>query len=345
MTVRPNERAVSSAVEAGVGFLLATRAADGWWTDFCLAPGVSDEWVTAYVGCMLAPLPDVEVLRAAALGWNLLWSRAQRPDGSWGFNRRTPGDADSTGWALTLAAALGASNTAPARAGAAFVNSSLCADGGVATYGREEPIRSFIGARPEQSLSGWCGSHVCVTAAVAGLSEFRQACAGYLRATRQIDGSWLAYWWRDREYATALAAEALAVGRCDADLVADAAAWGVERISSRGYAPTADQPQGSPFATAWCLRLATLGEGTPAARDAVTAACNWLLAQQQANGSWKPSARLLVPRTDDYHPETAREWKYGGLTEGSLVFDVNSVFTTATVIRNLDKACGYVAHR
>src|SRR5205085_779729 len=62
---------------------------------------------------------------------------------------------------------------------------------------------------PDGSYAGWCAtSHACVTAAAAsvGYEPGRE----FLRSAQHADGSWRSYWWDDDEYATALAAEALA---------------------------------------------------------------------------------------------------------------------------------------
>jgi len=54
--------------------------------------------------------------------------------------------------------------------------------------------------------------HICVTATVAGLSEFRPALTDYLLDAQQDDGSWAGYCWFEPAYATALAAKALRAG-------------------------------------------------------------------------------------------------------------------------------------
>ncbi len=99
----------------GVDFLLAAQETQGWWTDFNLAAGPSDEWVTGYVGAMLVNIGDVRAYEAAVTAWRLLNTRRHRVDGKWGYNRLPPGDADSTGWALQLARSLGQLEVARAR--------------------------------------------------------------------------------------------------------------------------------------------------------------------------------------------------------------------------------------
>lgn len=231
-----------STIKSAVTFLLAARDSKGWWIDFHLAAGLSDEWVTGYVGTMLATIPDNRIPEAVSTAWNLLDSRRYRTDGKWGYNRFPPGDADSTGWALQLAYAIGKGNSERAMR----VMQSLAAhkrpDGGICTYESEESIRAFIHASPKVALEGWCGSHTCVSAAIAALPEYNFQLQDYLRSTQLLDGSWQAYWWHDPEYATALAAEAIAAKNPDSDCITKAVLWAMRRLESQGFVATNDSP-------------------------------------------------------------------------------------------------------
>jgi hypothetical protein len=161
-----------------------------------------------------------------------------------------------------------------------------------------------------------------------------------LHTTQAPDGGWPAYWWQDPEYATALAAEALAGIEPDTGRVARAVAWGINRLSPQGYVATGDHPGGSPFATAWCLRLLLLGRADGAVREAIAAVTDWLVRQQLPDGSWMSSARLRVPYPDDLDPNQFDRWVYHGAVQGSLVFDRQRAFTTATVLHALYRSPG-----
>ncbi|QLE40178.1 hypothetical protein FD723_06735 [Nostoc sp. C052] len=332
---------VTQSLQAAITFLLTSRDSQGWWTDFHLGAGLSDEWVTGYVGTTLASdsaiAVDPQALDAAQTAWTLLQARRHRITGLWGFNRFPPGDADSTGWVLQLAHALGEPQSERVQQALQSLREHWRSNGGVSTYGSAEAIRSFIYAAPEQSMEGWCGSHICVSAALAALPEVRDQLLDYLHSTQNSEGSWSAYWWHDLEYSTALAAEALAVSDDSSEAIANAVQWALQRLSPTGFIATNDHPLGSPFATAWGLRLLLLGkpEQTEAA---IAAVIRWLLTQQQLDGSWESSARLRVPFPDDLDPNQFDRWVYHDKIEGSLNFDQHHVFTTATVLQALFKA-------
>lgn len=333
MTVAP-----ALALAAGLDFLRRS-ARQGRWSAFHLYPGVSDEWVTAYVAATLAEsgAPGAAEFVAAAQGG---LSSRQRGDGRFGFNERAIGDADSTLWTLRLAAAGGAG--APARTGinrdaaVAAVETHVRAGGGVATYAADEPIRTVIEAPPEKPMSGWCAAHPCVTAVAASVAETAGPAAEYLMAGQRADGSWPAYWWADPEYSVAHAAEALrAAGSPSARRAANrAAAWSVARLRGDGAVRTPDYPDGSPFATALALRAALAGD----LHDAVVAAATeWLCRQIRLDGSWRPSAVLRVPHPYDTAPDRpgGTTWVPGGRKEGAVVIDRTATFTTATVVSAL----------
>jgi hypothetical protein len=211
---------------------------------------------------------------------------------------------------------------------------------GIATYASDGPIRRFINLPPDRSLRGWCGSHPCVTAAVGALLDFYPQVRPYLRAVQGDDGSWRSYWWCEDEYATCLGAEALARSdeAEDAPRVERAVGWAGEHVNHAGFVATDKHPEGSPFATAWCLRTLLLAHDPVAVREPVQAVTAWLVGQQRPDGCWTPSARLRVPQPDDEHPDRYQGWVYGGRIQGSVVFDQRAIFTTATVLKALQMA-------
>jgi squalene cyclase len=288
---------------------------------------------------MVASVPEARCRQIALKAWGLLRKR-QRLDGRWGFNIRTIGDGDSTAWGLSLAYALGCEAREGLDSARTVLGEHVRENGGVSTYATDGPIRRLIEAPEEMSFRGWCGAHTCVTAAVACLPEYTSETHEYLRRVQRSDGSWGAYWWSDREYSTALATEALfrSGQAADASLIRHSAEWAAGNIGKYGCVRTTDHPAGSPFATACDLRTLLLAQELPEARKAAQVATTWLFLRQFSDGSWHSSARLRVPWPDDDQPDDYTEWVYGGRKEGSLIFDQNRTFTTATVLAALHRA-------
>ncbi|MEQ9481978.1 hypothetical protein [Coleofasciculus sp. F4-SAH-05] len=353
---------INRTIERAIRFLLLFQHDDGWWADFQLAPGPSNIWVTAYIGWVLAGQDHPQARDAAALAWH--WLSAQQSPG-WGYNPLTPQDADSTLWALQLAAAVGARGRGDGgtrgwgdsseaggekviplnptwyqtrvEQGYRFLQQHRQPGGGVATYAQDQEIRAFIGASPSVSFQGWCQPHVCVTAAAAGIDELTADACEFLRANQSADGCWHSYWWCEDEYATSLAVLGLQKQDHpeDRERIDRAVQWGLTRITAQGWVPSTLYRYGSPFATAWVISLLSTRKQLQVVRDAMERAWQWLKGQQKPNGSWLGSACLRVPPPDWRNPETYNRWKLGRKIEGGISLDQNSLFTTATAIAAL----------
>ena len=319
----PATRSVAQALERAIAFLVDQQAHTGRWSDFLLPAGPSDEWVTAFVGACLLETPAKEARLAAERAWQALISR-QRDEAGWGYNRLTPADADSTAWALRLAAQLNIAQAERVDAARHFLADHQVVGGGITTYANADPIRRYTRLPEDASLAGWRSAHTCVTAAAA--PEVGKAAARYLARQQAATGDWQGYWWWDDEYTTALAADTLASRR------ATALAWAQTRVDSSGAVQSTDG-QLSPWATAWCVRILCLGT-TPETRAACTLAMRWLVGSQQRDGSWRASARLRVPMPGQVDA-------VGGPGVINAV-DQHRVFTTAAVAAALSLGGGHV---
>lgn len=325
------------AADRAVSFLLDARCGAGWWRDFEVQ-GPSNLWVTGYVGAALARTSHPAAREAAARAWDLL-ADAQ-PEGRWSYHRGQPPDSDSVTWALRLAQELGLSRQPPAQRGYQILRLHVRPDDGLATYAMAVAGPVFEQVSFVQSWTGWLMSHPCVTAAAAALDDLgeRPRLLSYLCRQQSADGGWPAYWWSDREYTAALACEALAVAGQAPDRVAAAARWAAGRVGPDGAVRTAIDPDGSPFATALAARALAWARRTGLPRDAVAArqrALTWLVRCQQDDGRWHRTARLRVVPPGVTDPDRYPGWGMDGRGRrsiGTIVVDMEGVFTTATVL-------------
>jgi squalene-hopene/tetraprenyl-beta-curcumene cyclase len=328
--------AIHDSVSRAVEFLLRSQDDDGWWHDFDIARD-SDAWVTGYVASALASTNRTAATRAAIDGWCALRRRTWL-GGGWGYNAGVPLDADSTTWALRAAQELKIRCSVRVRRARRFLETHRKGDGGIATYRDRSAIQQFTGL--DVSFRGWCASHVCVTAAVAGLVDLadRELTLDYLRTHQRADGSWPSYWWADPAVATALAVDALSMtGRNDdRERTRHAAKWATSRIRDDGCVAPHTASAGSPFVTALVVSTAMRSDDPAAVTPAVRAR-NWLQRTQRADGSWTASACLRVPPPDIDDPHELETWGTGGVGEASIgnVVSDGGVHTTATVLRAL----------
>jgi squalene-hopene/tetraprenyl-beta-curcumene cyclase len=332
--------ALDRALNAATGGLLAAQDRRGCWMDFPQVGEGSDEWITGYVGTAIAGLGTAEAIAAAARGWKALASRP-RWSGGWGFMPSYPADADSTICALRLAQTLPAERSLRAWRARVFLRRHQGADGGISTY--RWPAQMVWSTGLRETFAGWCSAHVCVSANATHLTRLpgRRRLLDFLRSRQLADGAWRSYWWYDeREYATALAAEALALSfePADVDAVRRAVAWARDAARSSPVVTTVAAPCGSAFATALRLRVLLLGAPDPHLRALQDAATDWLLSTQREDGRWAGSAWLRFPPTDVVDTTTIADWRIGEMVRAGVMSDGHGLFTTATVLTALQAA-------
>lgn len=185
-----------NAQKAAIRYLTNFWNKNGAFLDFNIeGPGISDEWVTAYVGrCLLsgkeqAPSDTIQVLKEAVLFLN----KKIRQDGGWGFNGRCGTDCDSTANAILFLEEMG---EPVSEHSFDCLRKFQREDGGFSTY--------LIGTK-----KSWEISHLDVTAlALSALAREKNAGRGraagqaedYLK--RQLTAELLpsAYWWNSIYY-------------------------------------------------------------------------------------------------------------------------------------------------
>lgn len=310
-------RTPEQARAAGVEFLLGRQGDDGLWSDFHLAPGLADEWITGYVGDRLAGVPGTEA--ALDRAWaGLVNRRAERGGRGWGYNVHVPQDADSTVWVLRLAQHLGNDDDHSAVDARASLVAFQHSDRMLGTYGPTADIARFIGADPAGDFRGWTAGHACVTAAAAGVRGLVDA--QVLLAAQRPDGRWRSYWWGSDSFATALAVEALTDLPEAREAIARAGRWATVALESSGLT---------------AFEIANLAAVTAAADVGDGDAVRTLTFTMLPDGSWAAGALLRVPHPQDTDPDAVIDWTPGGRIEGAVVEDMRRVFTTATVVHAL----------
>jgi len=298
---------IGGAAARTAEFLLARQDPGGSWRDFLLPAGLSDSWVTAYTAQALLGDGDEAAPRAAAdRAWRFLQEHGL-PEGGWSYNPGVPGDADSSLWALRLADGLAQTESPAAQRGFAFLARHVRPDGGLATYADANAIRGYVGLPAFFSFDGWTQSHVCVSAAGAHLAPHADALVRYLLERQADDGSWPAYFWFDREYATSEAVRALAKRDAAAHrpVIARATEWLIGRVAMLIAAPGAVRPA---FALACATHALAEASDHPEAWHAARAGAAALAAWQRDTGGWGPTARLRVPPPHAIVPPEGARW-------------------------------------
>ncbi len=291
---------LTESITAGCTYLLRLQRVSGNWEEYELPTGRSDAWVTAYVGLALARVALRRGFEPAysAAARAAKWLSSHRPyPAGWGYNAVTGPDADSTGYALALLRAAGQTTLSNDED---WLLTRWQPEGGFATF---------------DGPGGWGKAHPDVTpVAFAALSRTtREHLGPWLRqalfASRDIDGTWPAYWWRTRHYSTYL-------NSCLARAV------GPHFLPSAPVVTLQDNRAiHSVFDLVFVTANAALHDsGNGKSRELA----DILIAQQSGSGFWPGGANLRVTRHDTPDPWNA--------PEGECYVDFDHLITTASAV-------------
>lgn len=297
----------NSVMEKAADYLLNYIEEHGRWEDFYIArPGVSDQWVTAYVGnCLLETARQEHSRHQAALhqAAEFLIS-AKKPDGGWGYNINCRSDCDSTAHALWFLAKMAYPIE---KKSIECICRFFKPDGGFATY-------------LNRSSGSWNDSHIDVTLMAASLLRdvFIENPPAYRQLQAYVKG-WFqkydlppAFWW-DSRYYTALSG----VYFCQR--------YGLAYPRDNILAACVDsRPAEQAFDMALCLELMAV-LGAPAQKQMIL--YDKLISMQKPDGSFPGGKILRVTKPDCHNP-----WRQNDHT---IAEDIHSLFTTAAVLRAL----------
>jgi hypothetical protein len=307
------------AIAFGVEYLLQTQRQSGLWREFPVPSGISDNWVTGFIGTHLVESGDARGRAAAEEALDRLLTR-QRDDGGWAYNEDHPTDSDSTAWVLRLMRSLGRLEDPAAACAIAFIERHRQSSGGIVSFRERQPVADVAKLTDISSLAGWMAVHDCVTGGAAPFAG--PETADYLLRSED-NGAWHAYWWVHDAFASALAVEALAESEHGSE-----PEWRA-RVKARAQgwidaALASDMPEY--FDLAFAMRALVGADPGTAMSARVRLGVARLLADQAEDGSWRPSARMQVP----YHAGMI-----GDLTVETVAYDRQAGFTTAAAVATL----------
>ena len=329
---------LNDVIERARRFLEKSQWPGGFWIDFELAVGMSSQWVTAYVAHSLAQAGGSPQALTQARDWLI---RTQFDDGGWGFNRHVPPDADSIANVLLFFSGFDRETLEKTSLEkiADFLNTfRSISDGGFKTYRSRPPRPGEEQAEFLYEESGWCISHLSVTALAAealirvsktNYKAIIQAAADFMRAQQSGQGYWNCYWWHGPLYCTYRATRTLSMLGDQAPLQR-AAKWLADTCQPDGGWGDNLGGNSAPFFTALAASTLMLITGNPNVQQLIQRGVSWLLDTQRTDGSWESVPMLLTPI-----PQVRVPWEETDPSCFAAVPDQNRLFTTATVLSAL----------
>lgn len=362
------------SIDLAIDYLETSQWPGGFWIDFELYVGMSNQWVTAYVAHCLARARRTSPAITKAIAY---LQRTELEAGGWGYHREVPPDGDSTANVVYLLARYHRKALERAeilRCAAILLSFQSVENGGFVTY-RSRPA-AHDGSQPAFMYqgSGWTIAHLSVTglAVVALLatdrkafrSQIEQGCK-FIRKMQTSAGYWEDHWWQDRIYGTYWAARALTTNASSASenipLAGDsqvnisgdherarlAQRWLLQAIETDGGWGNGKGGTSSAFYTGLAISTLLLPAGIVCsplsaterahANTAVYQGLQWLVEAQLPDGSWPSVPMLLTPV-----PEVLVPWESDHPSSHQAVADQNRLFTTATVVATLARALDWL---
>jgi hypothetical protein len=351
---------LADAIQRGTAFLYMSQEKNsGAWLDFGTSAGEAVDWITGYVGSMLAStnlLPD-EVQDTAA---NFL-RRTEAAQGGWGYGYRAVrhedgtlaswcSDADSTSWCVRFLGTLPSHRQYLDGSIQFLLSFQDALTGGFTTYRPcdAETVLSLMKLDIQEDFSGWSSPHPCVTATTLATlqqigfsltSDVMHRAMGYMNSIQQDDGSWYAYWWKDAFYTTSHYLSVLsAATESYQSEIERACHWLLSaQNEAGGWGQAPNQP------TPWHTALALLGLCPFRALltdipNAIGRGVEYLMRQQLEDGSWLGTAVMVLPHLHEKYPWTIEKWPRSIWGNGTARNDHRRNFTTSTVLKALIEA-------
>jgi hypothetical protein len=288
----------NSTFEKGLSFLLSAQQQSGFWRDFQIFKGFSDQWTTAYIANLLTELPQSEdVKKAINKAWGAL-KRTFRPEKGWGYNYYTPVDGDSTSWALLLASKVDKSFFEEHKD---VINRFIIPGKGITTYVDKKEIMEYINLKEGDSFLGWNSAHNCITGVTNQIPGIDFSFI--LNSRMKEGGCWKGYWWEHDVYATYQCLKSLGTVNLESTLDS-------EEITSNFYLSLS-------------IELISNIQG-----GHLDSSLQRLINEQLESGGWLGDAKIIVPMPNEVEYNSESNWER---------LDVKGLFTTATILRMLSK--------
>lgn len=300
---------IPKVIQHALNTILRTQYKDGSWRDFDIpGMGMSDGWVTAHVGLILANLPSP---------WNNFTEKSVHasteylankwPHGC-AYNEKSPVDADSTAHMILLFQ---------------NVRQDIPSDMIELLLTFQQPDGGFSTFRSKGShdFNSWCASHPDVTAMVVRalfscartprvINALDHACQ-YMKKNQLDNHTWQSFWWDLRWYTLVSWTKAVR----DMNKKSFDFRWSDTKREFFDCTSYLDK--------ALLLEYSTMTGKT----DIAHMISHDLIQNQMSSGLWPITPILRIPQNDVMRP-----WE----TNGSLMYsDIKGIYSTTTILSAL----------
>lgn len=207
---------LTGSIERAIKFIKEQQSSQGYWEDFNLSVGYSNEWVTGYVGSILNQVCTFYSYDNSFLASSAEWLLSKEHiDGGWGYNYKSGADADSTVSCLSFLHSMGI-NKGKLEKSLDFLKSHKRDDDGFGTFSlaeikQERENLNLYFCYPISMYKGWTSSDPQITANIYNFisdyscndsEELLEKGLQYILKMQHRKGHWNAYWYNSKVIST-----------------------------------------------------------------------------------------------------------------------------------------------
>ena len=338
------DQAVYNALVKGTDYIVNKQNAQGYWLDFALKCGQSDEWITGYIGNSLIPLTYLKdfprnesvliSMRKAAK--QLLFNRHY--ENGWGYNATTGVDTDSTATCFLFLSKLGLASERMSDLIGRTIIQAQNSDFGFGSFSEQSIRRERKCKNPQfygkSSLyDGWkCSDPYITSLAISVISLpiysglFKREidlAVKYLEEKQDPTGYWECYWANSLMLGTFYPLSLLQELNCASKSTERGMKWVVQKQKGLGWT-NGISIEPTFIDTAFALSLLSTSEKMS---FSISDSLFWICNHQQPDGSWDTYDIMRVP------PSWLTELK--STVKFRTVLDKERLYCTSTIIHML----------
>ena len=328
-------------VERAIKYIETNQNDDGSWNEILNSSGVSDVWATGFILYFISQ-KDVRK-KIQPLCRKKATEFIEKQDGNWGYNLSWINDCDSSNFSLL---GLHFNNKNIKRYIPEILKYQL-ASGGFITYNDIHALLSSLNQKEITSASGWTREHICVSS----VAYYLLALLGSFPSEEKKVLNWItkqrnkknkladAYWWTSNIYNLVFILKGLLENReKNMSLIDEIVNELLQQQNANGSFGDLYVAQ-SPFYTGLVIDVLCdcsfiISEKL---QPSIKKGIDWLVANQNEDGSWNPSYALRIPHPENIYPDNSQSWDISSFGTQIRAEDYNRLFSSVVALAAIRK--------
>jgi len=332
-----------STINKAIKYIEKKQNIDGSWNEILNSSGVSDTWATGFVLSFISQNQVVQEFNKNTIHKSVNF--LSKLNGNWGYNKSWINDCDSTSFSLLALLLNGETNLEEYLYAWVKLQKE---SGGFSTYSSPHTLVSSLNQKDITSADGWLSEHVCVSSVaflllckLGSYPDEKHKLFKWLLSQRNNNGLFNSYWWTSDLYSSVFILKGLLLDQTNKSndvLINEIVLSLIKKQNGNGSFGDSFINE-SPFYTG--LVIDALCENKNIFSNhyqIIKKSINWLVNNQQSDGSWVSSYAMRIPHPNNMSPDDAQDWPISTLGTQIRSDDYNRLYSTTV---SLSAICKY----